>query len=60
MRVFKFLLHLSAGACTAILLRHLYDHNFLLLEGPSCLGVMAVHKVSIGFLYKSLQDLKEE
>ena len=53
-RVFELLLHLSTGACTAILLRCLYGCNFLLLEGPSCFRATAVHKVSIGFLYRLL------
>ena len=48
-RIFELLLHLSAGAHTAILLRHLYGCNFLLSEGPSCLGVTAVHGVSVEF-----------
>ena len=59
-KVFKLLLHLGAGAYTAILLRSLYGCNFLLSKGPSCFGAMAVHRVSIGFLYRSLQDLREE
>ena len=55
---FKFLLHLSAGVYMAILLRGLYNCNFLLLEGPFCFGATAVHRVFIEFLYKLLQDFK--
>ena len=59
-RIFELLLHLGAGACTAILLKNLYSCNFLLLEGPSCFGATAVHEVFIGFLYRLLQNLREE
>ena len=53
-RVFELLSHLGAGACTAILLRYLYGCNFLLLEGLSRFGAMAVYEVSIGFLSRLL------
>jgi len=53
-RIFELLLHLGAGACMAVLLKCLYDFNFLPSKRPSCLGATAVHKVSIGFLYRSL------
>ena len=59
-RVFKLLLHLSAGACMAILLGHLYNCNFFLLEGPSCFKATAVYKVFIGFLYKSSRDFERK
>ena len=57
-RVFKLLLHLGAGAHIAILLEHLYGHNFLLSKRPSCLGATAVHGVSIEFLFRSSQDFE--
>ena len=59
-KVFKLLLHLGAGACTAILLENLYGCNFLLLKGPFCLGATAVYKVFVEFLYRSSRDLREE
>ena len=60
MRVFKLLIHLGARAYLAVLSRYLYIQDLLLLEGPSCLVITAFYKVSVGFPYKSSQDLKEE
>jgi len=57
-KVFKLLLHLSAGACTAILLRYLYGCNFLLLKRPFCFGAITVYRVFVEFLFGSLQDFK--
>ena len=48
-KVFKLLVYLDAGACTAVLLKALRARNLSLLEGPSCLGAAAVHRVSIEF-----------
>ena len=59
-KVFELLSHLSAGACMAILLKNLYNCNFLLSEGLSCLGATAVHEVFVGFPYRLLRDLREE
>ena len=55
-RVFKLLVYLNIGAYLAILPKGLYYHNLLLLEGPSCLYIMAFHKVFIEFLFRLLQD----
>ena len=52
-RVFKLLVHLGIRACLAILPRGLYCCNLSLLEGPSCLSVIAVHKVFIEFPFRS-------
>ena len=57
-RISKLLLHLGAGAHTTILFKSLYSRNFLLLEGPSCFGATAVHKVFIGFPYRLSQNFK--
>jgi len=59
-KVFKLIVHLGAGACSVVLFRHLYVYNLLLLEGLSCLVVMAFYKVSVGFLFRLLRNLREE
>jgi len=59
-RVFKLLVYLGIRACLAILPRGLYYYNPLLLEGPSCFGVMAFYKVSVEFPFRLLQDFKGE
>ena len=60
-RVFKLLVYLGIRAYLAILPRGLYYYNLLLLEEPSCLSIIAFHKVSMEFLFRSLQDfLREE
>ena len=59
-KVFKLTVHLGTRAYLAILFRHLYVYNLLLLEGPSCFVVMAFYKVSIGFLFRSSRNLREE
>jgi len=50
--------HLGIGACSAVLPRGLYYRNLLLLEGPSYLSAMAVHKVFIEFPFKLSRDFK--
>ena len=57
-KVFKFLSHLGTGAHTAILLGNLYNYNFSLSKGPSCFRATAVHKIFVGFPYRSLQDFE--
>ena len=57
-RVFKLLVYLGTGACTAILLRALRVRDFLLLKGPSCLGVAAVYRVFIEFPFRSSRYFK--
>ena len=57
-RVFKLLVYLGAGACTAVLLGVLCAHNLLLLKGPSCLGAAAVYRVSVEFPFKSSRCFK--
>ena len=57
-RVFKLLIYLGVGAYLAILSKGLYCHNFLLLEGPSCLYIMAFYKVSIKFPFGLSRDFK--
>ena len=59
-RVFKLAVYLGTGAYLVVLFRHLYIYNLLLLEGPSCLVVMAFYKVSVGFLFRLLRNLREE
>ena len=60
MRVFKLPVYLGAGAHLAVLSGRLYIRDLLLLEGPSCLIVIAFHEVFIGFPYGLSRDLKEE
>jgi len=55
-RVFKLLAHLGVRACSAVLPRGLYCCNLLLLEGPSCLSVMAFHKVFMEFPFRLSRD----
>ena len=57
-RVFKLLVHLGIGACSAVLYRGLYYCNLLLLEGPFCLNATAFYKVFMEFLFRLLQDFK--
>ena len=57
-RVFKLLVHLSAGAYTAVLLRALRAHNLSLSKGPSCLGAAAIYRVSVGFPFGSSRRFK--
>ena len=57
-RVFKLLVYLGAGACTAVLLGALHARNLLLLKGPSCFRAAAVYKVSVEFLFRSSQCFK--
>ena len=59
-RVFKLIVYLGTGAHLVVLFRYLYICNLLLLEGPSCLITTAFHKVSIGFLFRSSRNLREE
>ncbi len=59
-RVFKLTVYLGTRARLAVLFRRLYICNLLLLEGPSCLVIMAFHKVSIGFPFRSSRILREE
>ncbi len=60
MRVFKLAVYLGTGARSVVLFRHLYIRNLLLLEGPSCLIMTAFYRVSIGFLFRSSRNLREE
>ena len=53
-RVFKLLVYLGIGACSAVLPRGLYCRNLLLLEGPSYFGAMAFYKVSMEFPFRLL------
>jgi len=53
-RIFKLLAHLGAGAYIAVLPRGLRTYNLSLLEGPSCFGVTAFHKVSVEFPFRLL------
>ena len=55
-RVFKLLVHLGIRARSAVLPRGLYYRNLSLLKGPSCLNATAFYKVSMEFLFRSLQD----
>ena len=57
-RVFELLIHLSAGTCTAVLLRALCTCNLLLLKGPSCLRAAAGHRVSVEFPFRSSRYFK--
>ena len=57
-RVFKLLMYLDTGACTAVLLGALYAYNLSLLERLSCLRVAAVYKVSVEFLFRSSRCFK--
>ena len=50
-RVFELLMYLGAGACTVVLFRALRARNLLLLRLPSCLVAVAVHRVSVEFLF---------
>jgi len=50
-RVFKHLVHLGIGACSAVLSKGLYYCNLLLLEGPFCLNATAFYRVFIEFLF---------
>ena len=59
-RVFKLLVYLGVRACLAVLFRDLYCYNLLLLEGLSYLYMMAFHKISIEFPFRSSQDFKVE
>ena len=59
-KVFKLIVYLGARARSVILFGHLYIYNLLLLEGPSCLIAIAFYKVSVGFLFRLLQNLREE
>ena len=58
MRVFKLLVYLNTGARTVVLFRVLCTRNFLLLRLPSCLIAVAVHRVSIEFLFRSSRNFK--
>ena len=60
MRVFELVVHLGTRAHSVVLFRCLYVCNLLLLEGPSCLIVMAFYKVSVGFLFRLSRNLREE
>jgi len=59
-RVFKLLMYLGVRARTAVLLRGLHTCNLLLLEGPSCFGATAFHKVSVEFPFRLSRDFKRE
>ncbi len=59
-KVFKLIVYLGTKAYSVILFGYLYIHNLLLLEGPSCLIATAFYKVSIGFPFRSLRNLREE
>jgi len=59
-KVFKLLVHLGIRAHSAILPRGLYCRNLLLLEGPSCLSIIAFYKVFIEFLFRLSQNFKGE
>ena len=50
-KVFKLLVYLNARACIVVLLKALHTRNLLLLRLPSCLVAVAVHRVSIEFLF---------
>ena len=60
MRVFELIVHLGARARSVVLFRHLYVHNLLLSEGPSCLIATAFYKVSVRFLFKLSRNLREK
>ena len=59
-RVFKLVVHLGTRACSVVLFRYLYIYNLLLLEGPSCLIIIAFYEVSVGFLFRLSRNLREE
>jgi hypothetical protein len=59
-RVFKLAVYLGTGARLVVLFRRLYICNLLLPEGPSCLIAIAFYKVSIGFPFRSSENLREE
>ena len=59
-RVFKLAVYLGARARSVVLFRRLYIYNLLLPEGPSCLIATAFYKVSIGFLFRLLRNLREK
>ena len=59
-RVFKLIVYLGIRAHSVVLFGHLYICNLLLLKGPSCLIVTVFYEVSIGFLFRSLRNLREE
>ena len=58
-RVFKLIVYLGARA-RSVIFGHLYIRNLLLTEGPSCLIITAFYKVSVGFLFRSSRNLREE
>ena len=51
-RVFKLLVYLGTGCCTAFLLRALRACDFSLSKGPFYLGAAAVYRVSVEFLFR--------
>jgi len=59
-KVFKLLVYLGVKARSAVLLRGLYYHNLLLLEGLFCFSATAFHKVFVEFLLGHCEILREE
>ena len=55
-RVFKLLVHLGAGAHTAVLLGALRARDLSLSKGLSCLGAAAIHRVSVEFPFRSSRN----
>ena len=55
-RVFELLAHLGIRAYLAVLPKGLYCRNLSLLEGPSCLSVMAFYKVFVEFPFGLSRD----
>ena len=60
MKVFELLVHLSARARAAVLLRVLRGRNLSLLEGPSYFNVTAFYRESVGFSFRLSRGFKEE
>ena len=54
------MVYLGAKAHLVVLFGYLYVCNLSLLEGPSYLVVTAFYKVSVGFLFRLSQNLREE
>ena len=59
-RVFELLVYLGAGACMAVLLGILRARDLSLLKRPSCLGVVAIYRVSVEFPFRLLRCFKGE
>ena len=53
-------MYLGAKAYTVVLLKCLHIYNLLLLKELSCLKAIVVYKIFTKFLFKLLQDFKDE